>query len=164
VHCDDEMEMIHGWGKQYAIQYMAYLCGEHCLGRWESITVAYAADPDMMRKEELRYFAFMEDQAAYNLRNSFAVVGLLTETPEFFDMISKRVSYIDTTLNPDVEGATHSSGSNDEILRCESIYKENDFRQRIIERSPEIAAMMRLYELGVEVNKFQTEELEQCAA
>jgi hypothetical protein len=65
-----------GWLNRYAWYYILILCGEDC---------------------DARYFMGignldqMERQAANNIRNSIAVVGLLNETERFYDMVSARV-------------------------------------------------------------------------
>jgi hypothetical protein len=124
---------------------MAYLCGEHCL-----------ADPNLPLEE-------LERQAAYNLRNSFAVVGLLHQTDVFYEMVSQRVAYIDTSLNPDVQGAKHGSGDIEEAKRCRQVYQDAEFQAQLMQASPEVAALHRLYQIGVQVNDFQRRELQQCS-
>ena len=164
VKCDDEDQFSGGWAKQAALEYIFYLCGVHCMGQWMAIEQAYSDNAKLHQEKHLEYLKTMEEQAAYNLRNSFAVVGLLHQTGDYYDMISKRVAYMDTTLNPAEDGETHSSGRGPEIERCSNVLKGEAFQERMIARSPEVAVMVRLYKLGVEVNKFQKEELESCFA
>lgn len=163
VKCDDVDNFVNGWGKQGALEYIFYLCGEHCMGQWQTIEEEYGQDAQLLKTKHLEYLRVMEETASYNLRNSFAVVGLLEETDQFFDMITQRVLYMDTSLNPEVRGESHSSGKGPEQMRCSQVFKQESFRKEILDKGPEVAASMRLYELGLQVNKFQKEELEQCS-
>ena len=47
------------------------------MGQWQAIEDMYNRDDDanLNREKHLEYLKVMEEQAAYNLRNSFAVVG-----------------------------------------------------------------------------------------
>ena len=105
----------------------------------------------------------IERQAAYNLRNSFAVVGLLHKTDEFYQMVTQRVFYMDTSLNPEVTGKTHGTGEFAEAARCKELFKKPEFQAELLERSPALAALVRLYKLAVEVNEFQAKELAECS-
>jgi hypothetical protein len=98
-----------------------------------------------------------------SLRQSITVVGLLNETDKFFDMITARVGYVNTTLNAHVEGSKHSLKSNKESNRCKAIFQEPSFQAKLRERSPALAALDRLYHLAVQVNRHQLNELRQCA-
>ena len=160
--CDDVEVLITTWGKQYALIYIFYLCGVHCMGEWQSIQDAYAHTPEVLKKKSLGYLKIMEEQASYNLRNSFAVVGLLHKSDEFYQMINKRVYYIDTNLNKHIQGSDHSTGEAREMGRCSEVYKNATFQDQILKKSPEIASMFRLYEIGVQVNQKQKEELQIC--
>ena len=143
IKCDDIQEFSAGWGRQTSLEYMVYLCGEHCMGQLEAIQKTYGHDNNLLEQHEQEYLTFMEAQSAYNLRNSYAVVGLLQETETFFGMISKRVSYMDTSLNPDVKGGRHKSAGGPEKERCSEVYNDADFRQRVVDSCPEMAAIMR---------------------
>ena len=136
-----------GWMKRYTMHYIAFLCGEDCLVRYE------------MGIGNLQQ---MENQAASNLRQSFAVVGLLQETDAFYEMLTTRVAYMDTSRNLHVHGNKHQSGTERENLRCKQKFAEPSFQQKLINASPEVAALDRLYKVALEVNRFQMEELKQC--
>ena len=41
-------------------------------------------------------------------------------------------------------------------------YADPKFQQQVIHASPEIAALVKLYEVAVEVNQFQLKELSSC--
>eukprot|EP00934_Nitzschia_sp_Nitz4_P005164 Nitzschia sp. Nitz4//scaffold93_size78505//42440//44062//NITZ4_005423-RA/size78505-processed-gene-0.88-mRNA-1//1//CDS//3329560297//5154//frame0 len=150
VKCDDLQEATapDGWASIRAWTYLFYLCGEHCAAGYAS---------GSMTLEE------MELQAAYNLRNSFAVVGLLEDTDMFYEMVSQRVDYMDTSLNPHVDERRHGSGGFPEAERCKEVYADPNFQRLMATRSPVIAALARLHQIGVEVNQFQKEELAQCS-
>ena len=170
VPCDDMEHLVKGWGTQAALEYILYLCGEHCAGHYQSIQKRFEEDGDrnsdrdkIMQKEQRAYLNMMEDQAAYNLRNSFAVVGVLHKADDFYDMISRRVHYLDLSLNPSVKGETHISGGGEEVKRCDQVFNDQSFRDKVMEESPEIAALARLYQVGLEVNTFQRRELDQCS-
>jgi hypothetical protein len=49
------------------------------------------------------------------------------------------------------------------MKRCKALYQEPDFQAKILNQAPAIAALHRLYQIGVEVNAFQKKELQQCA-
>lgn len=151
VKCDDIDELVDGWSVFHTRLYILYLCGEHCLAAY--------VDPNPKHRLTLEA---MEEQATYNLRNSFAVVGLLHKTDQFYDMIQRRVHYMDPKLNPEVIGKLHASLTFDEVQRCRQVYHDPDFQQRVMQKSPLIATLYRLYQIAVEVNAFQYEELKQC--
>ena len=44
----------------------------------------------------------------------------------------------------------------------EAVFGDGAWRRRVVERSPEVAALVRVYEVGVEVNRFQLGELGGC--
>jgi len=137
-----------GWLKHMCLLYIFYLCGEDCMVRF------YSGESSL---DDL------EIQAAHNLRNSFAVVGLSNETDTFFDMINARVDYLDTSLNLHIKGGKHKSPVSDEAARCKHLYLEDEgFRFQLLAASPELAVADRLYKIGVEVNRFQLNELQQC--
>ena len=136
-----------GWATRYAMEYIIYLCGNDCAARYEM---------GVSNLEQI------EIQAANNLRNSFAVVGLLNETENFFDMVTARVSYMNMSLNSHIKGPRHSSGNSNETQRCKDTFQNPDFQAKMREASPAIAALCRLYLVAVEVNRFQLKELSTC--
>jgi hypothetical protein len=136
-----------GWVNQYALNYIEYLCGGDCAARY------YQGIGNLQQ---------MERQAANNLRQSFAVVGLLQETDTFYDMVTKRVQYANMSLNPHVKGAAHSTGNKAEQQRCKARFSNSTFQELLKQKSPILAALDRLYKVGVEVNRFQLEELQSC--
>lgn len=140
----------YGWATRYAMLYIFYLCGEDCAARWEMSSSGYNDD---------RLLAQLEQQAANNLRRSFAVVGLLHETDTFFDMVTARVQYIDMSIHADVEGELHDTGTNGYIAKCKERFRDPDLRQKFREASPAVAALERLYDVAVQVNRFQVQEL-----
>jgi hypothetical protein len=148
---DDKVAQQGGWANRYALNYIVYLCGEDCASRYH---------------QGIGNLQQMERQAANNLRHSFAVIGLLEETDTFYDMVTKRVQYVNMSRHPygaDVRGAAlHSSGSGPEQLRCKEKFADASFQARLKEKSPIVAALDRLYQVGVQVNRFQLEELQSC--
>ncbi|CAB9499734.1 expressed unknown protein [Seminavis robusta] len=162
TQCDNVQELAYGWGKQSAMEYLIYFCGEHCMGQLQFINTRYGSFEAVRKKQMARYLKVMEDQAAYNLRNSFAVVGIFPKTKDFFDMIRKRVDYMDTSLNPEVTGDPHGSGYGKEWKRCKVQFQDETFQKEIKEKSPEIAAAARVYQVALDVYEFHKQELEQC--
>jgi hypothetical protein len=136
-----------GWAYSYCLEYILYLCGEDCLNRYEH---------GMITLEE------METQAASNLRQSFSVVGLLHETDNFYEMVTSRIQYVNMSLNPSVTGAKHASKKNKETTRCSDLYKNATFQEVFKQKLPLLDILDRLYKVGVEVNRFQQKELQQC--
>ena len=136
-----------GWVRRMALQYIFYLCGEDCHSRME------------VGKATLQE---IEAQAAYNLRHSFAVVGLLDDQDTFFEMIHARVDYMDMHLNTTniTDDGNHKSRRSKD---CYARFNDAKFQLDLIDASPELASLTRLYEIGVNVNRFQMEELEQCS-
>jgi len=138
-----------GWAHQFAMEYLTYLCGIDCY---------------LTALGGLSTIERMERQAASNLRHSFAVVGVLEDGEDtFFDMVSARVRYMDMSLNPHIKGDSHRSGGGEESTRCKAIFNDPDMQQKMIDGSPAIAALVRLFRVGKEVNKFQKEELASCS-
>jgi hypothetical protein len=136
-----------GWANRFALDYIIYLCGEDCAARHD---------------QGIGNLQQMERQAANNLRHSFAVVGLLQETDTFFDMVTKRVQYVNMSLNPHVKGSLHSSGNRAEQRRCKKRFSNAKFQELLKQKSPIVASLDRLYKVGVQVNRFQLEELQSC--
>ena len=104
----------------------------------------------------------LEAQAAYNLRNSFAVVGLLHEQDSFFEMLHERVQYMDLKLDHAEEFGENDHPSPKDYS-CEERFRDEQFKKELVASSLELQALMRLYEIGVEVNRFQMRELEECS-
>jgi hypothetical protein len=148
-----------GWANKMAMEYVVYLCGEDCHVRREQAKVAlgdgYTAAHDNILLE-----SFVR-QADYNLRHSFAVVGLNEDMNGFYDMVTARVDYLDMARNLHVQGNRHSAPSSSE---CKALYQTADFQQRLTEASPAVAALVRLHETAERVNAFQRAELATCAA
>ena len=139
-----------GWAYEYLMTYLLYICGEDCLTRFER---------GIMTLED------MEIQAESNLRQAFTVVGLLEEMDEFYGMVHQRFGYMDMTANQNISGGIHSSvdkNSPSEISRCKEVFEEEDFRNEFKAELPVLATMDRLYQVAVEVNRFQRDELSQC--
>jgi hypothetical protein len=142
---------LHLWAEPLLKDYLQPLCGEDCANRFAH---------GMMTYEE------MGIQAESNLRQAFSVVGLLNETQDFYDMISARIRYIDMSLNPHVVGETHLSAGPDhttvEPSRCKAIFEKADFQEEVRQYFPAMKILERVYNVAVEVNRFQREELNQC--
>jgi hypothetical protein len=138
-----------GWAWKMSLGYIIYLCGEDCM-------VRYAAGTATLED--------LERQAEQNLRHGFAVVGLLEETDIFYEMISARIGYIDTSLNLHVGGSKHQSLTNEAIDECKAKFSNSSVQETLLQMSPELAALHRLYEVAVEVNRFQLEELRTCSS
>jgi hypothetical protein len=49
-----------------------------------------------------------------------------------------------------------------ESMRCSRVFQNEKFQQQFKEKLPILASLERLYQVGVEVNRFQQEELRQC--
>ena len=138
-----------GWISRMCLGYIMYLCGEDCI-------VRYAAGTATLQDVEL--------QAEDNLRQAFAVVGILEELDTFYEMLTARVQYIDTTLNSNVTGSKHSTGQSKENEYCRTRFREPDFQAKLLELSPELRALHRLYQVAKEVNRFQLAELRECSS
>ncbi|CAB9525344.1 expressed unknown protein [Seminavis robusta] len=150
----DGMDVVVDWVSHASLGYIHQLCGEDCVVRMHHGT--------MTLKEA-------EVQARRNLQQSFAVVGLLEESATFFDMITARAQYMNTSLHPSIEGEPHKSrpgeGMEDSQDRCKELFApDTSFAQTLTERSPQLAALKRLYRVGVTVNRHQKEELEECGS
>jgi hypothetical protein len=126
---------------------MQHLCGEDCIVRMHT---------GQMTLEQA------ELQARHNLQHSFAVVGLLNETETFYEMVTARAAYMNTSLNPEVTGGMHSTSTLKEYHRCKEIYEKEEFQQNLLRASPELAVLYRLFHVGLEVNRFQLQEMKSC--
>ena len=138
-----------GWIRSFALDKIYMLCGPDC------------------RVRHLKNNATLEElkvQAEHNLRNAFAVVGILEDGEDaFFEMINTRVNYLNIKMNVTLRhDGTHKSGSNGENGRCKARFKDVNFQQNLIEASPEVAALVYLYDVAVQVNRFQKRELMEC--
>jgi hypothetical protein len=171
---DDDACQIHqthgrGWANRYALLYIFYLCGEDCAARYELSCSSSNDRSGHHGKQTSRrlLLAQMEQQAANNLRQSFAVVGLLNETEIFYDMVASRVQYMSKMASPSPllehdQDRRHSTEGGKEQQRCKALYQKNvTFQNELMNRSPALAALHRLFHIGVQVNRFQIQELKQ---
>jgi hypothetical protein len=144
---------VHIWAAPFILDYLLPLCGEDCANRFEH---------GMMTYEEI------EVQVTSNLRQAFSVVGLLNETSDFYDMVSTRIGYMDMSLNPHVVGEVHQSADLNHTLngprRCKAIFETAKFQEKVRQEFPAVRILERVYNVAVEVNRFQREELNQCNA
>jgi len=129
-----------------ALKFILSLCGEDCAVR---LLAGIATLQDLER------------QAESNLRQSFAVVGLFNESDIFYDMLSARVDYLDTSLNAHVNNSKHETSTEEEAQRCKHHFQDPSFQEELLEASPEIAALNRLYHVAIKVNRFQLHELQE---
>eukprot|EP00638_Chattonella_subsalsa_P008592 CAMPEP_0117734488 /NCGR_PEP_ID=MMETSP0947-20121206/704_1 /TAXON_ID=44440 /ORGANISM="Chattonella subsalsa, Strain CCMP2191" /LENGTH=155 /DNA_ID=CAMNT_0005549277 /DNA_START=887 /DNA_END=1354 /DNA_ORIENTATION=+ len=137
-----------GWAHQFAMVYLTYLCGVDC---------------HLRCLQGLCTVEQIERQAKSNLMHSVAVVGIMEDGEDLFlEMINSRVQYINTALNPDVKGRNHGTSTSSTAKICKELFKNPDHRQKLIDGSPAIAAISRVYETAKEVNAFQKRELEAC--
>jgi len=134
-----------GWARLMPLYYILYLCGEDCLVRLQAGRATLAE---------------VEAQAAYNLRNSFAVVGLLEEQDTFFEMIHARVDYMDMHLEGQIGGGDHKSRKD---AYCDGLFHDKAYIKQLVAASPELQALIRLYDVALEVNRFHMQELQQCS-
>jgi len=135
-----------GWANHFALYQIMALCGEDCLVRYVHGSATLED---------------VEQQAEDNLRNSFAVVGLLTKSESFYDMVSARVAYMaNLTQNANLiaGGGRHKAGGS----RIKKQFSDISFQKQLINASPEIAALERLFKVSIEVNQFQLKELQTC--
>lgn len=146
LKCDD-LEHAKNWTYGMTLHYIGNICGDDCATRF---------DQGLMTVPELVI------QSESNLRHAFSVVGLLNETETFYDMVSTRVGYLDMRRNPHVRGKLHASGGDEEKIRCNKAYRDPSFQSSLKELVPFVAVLEHLYEVAVEVNRFQLEELRTC--
>ena len=138
------------WIEVFSLQYLFYLCGFECETRYENKMITLEG---------------IEAQAEDNLRNAFSVVGLLEESDSFYDMIHKRIDYIDLQKPAKDYNLRHESKAKFDYWGCRELFMHDEvFRESLRSSTPEFAALERLYHVAVEVNRFQREELSQCAA
>jgi hypothetical protein len=138
-----------GWIRRMSLGHIIYLCGEDCMMRYSTGT---------------SNLQDLERQAEENLRHSFAVVGLLDESETFYEMLTARVGYIDTSLNPDVRGNKHHSSNLPAIEKCKKLFTQVSTEKWLVNASPEVAVLHRLYKVAKEVNRFQLNELRSCSS
>ena len=78
-------------------------------------------------------------------------------------MLSKRVTYIDTSIKHKIEKLyRHETSKGEEKQKCIDIYQQPQFQKQMIDESPALAAIVRLYDVALRVNEFQKQELSQC--
>ena len=69
------------------------------------------------------------------------------------------------SYNPRINGSRHTSTiyGGEEHKRCADQFQNNEtFRELFREALPPLRVLERLYNVGIEVNRFQKEELRQC--
>jgi hypothetical protein len=93
-----------GWIRRMSLGYIMHVCGQPRLHY--SVCGRTIINPRFGKK------------AVGNLRNSFSVVGILQDTDTFYEMVSARVGYIDTSLNPQVQGPQHRSRTSEALSKC----------------------------------------------
>jgi hypothetical protein len=135
-----------GWARRMALGYIHQLCGEDCVAR------TYNGESTLDA---------LTHQAEANLRQGFAVVGLLNETDRFYMMLNRRIDYLNTSLNMNVRHRKHTSVLRD-AKRCRKRFSDPEFQTNLIAASPEVAALHHLFGVAVEVNRFQLSELQKC--
>ena len=145
-----------GWARRFSLEYIYLLCGSDCWVR---------------HLQQQATIKEVTAQAESNLRHAFSVVGILEDGEEtFFNMIHKRVDYMKNINNNNISNLVmenltyglHASGSRREKGRCKDRFNDIKFQQELIAASPEVASLVHLYNVAVEVNQFQKRELEQC--
>jgi len=147
-HEDPISGRLIGWCELYSLESLFKLCGNDCLLRYKY---------GMISLEEI------EDQVESNLRNAFSVVGLLNELGTFYNMVTDRIDYVDLTYRVKRSGDPHATNKTEESTACASLYRDDEiFRESVRQKVPAFAALERIYSVGVEVNRFQQQELQRC--
>jgi len=135
------------WMDDFATEYILKLCGDDCYAR------------HALRGESLDSLAF---QAEGNLRHGFAVVGLVNETDTFYDMVTRRVGYLNMSLNPSVTGSIHSTSNKEDYAACQELYATAEFQKKIMAKHRPVELLKHLFSVAEEVNRFQIRELSRC--
>ena len=193
-----------GWMRRYALNQVYDLCGSDCRVR------------HFQNRSTLTEIVA---QAEWNLRHSFAVVGILPDyhdetepgeeprtlqsssnttrsdtltnpprrpkptkkggSEQFLELLAQRIDYLDTIVQPPVLRRAHNSSvSSDDVghstakihstvgreQACKQRFRDSSFQQAVLQASPEVAALVHLYKVAVQVNQFQQAELEACRA
>lgn len=147
LKCDHQH--LDQWIPWAVKEYLLPFCGVDCENRWD--------------RGEMT-FEQMALQAEGNLKRSFAVVGLLNETESFYEMVTARIGYLDMKNNKHVVGGEHQSvGLNEEEMkRCKALYLTTKFQEEAKQKHPELQLVERIFQVAMEVNQFQQQELNQC--
>ena len=140
--------------ERFALEHLMYLCGEDCVGR-------------LMRGEAS--LNDVEAQAEENLRHSFAVVGVVERLSRFNGMVGKRVAYLGNMMHQNNASSgsmkTHSSRTKRnavEVEQCTRAFADPAVRERLKKKHPELGALVRLYDVALEVEQHQFDELSAC--
>jgi hypothetical protein len=150
AHTDLSDDIKPGWIRRMCLNHIIHLCGEDCMVRFVKGTATLQD---------------LESQAEGNLRHAFAVVGILEEVETFYEMLSARISYIDTSLNKHVQGPIHTSSLNGAwTTRCQNMFSKASVQEWLLANSPELAVLHRLYKVAMEVNRSQLEDLRSCSS
>jgi len=136
------------WIEYHSYAFLFNLCGYDCHTRWEN---------HLIDLEDI------EAQVSDNLRQAFSVVGLLEDVDTFYNMLHKRIDYLDLNKPIDIPfGQRHITRHRDKP-RCEDLFlRDETFREQLRSSNRAFAAFERVYNIGVEVNRFQKEELKSC--
>ena len=138
-----------GWMRRFALLQILQLCGSDCRVRHYQ---KQATLPELQL------------QAEFNLRQGFAVVGILEDGEDvFFEMLQTRVEYLDLQRNPHLKfHGKHQTPKKGEDGRCKQRFMNPEFQEQILAAAPEVKALVHLYKVADQVNKVQKQELQQC--
>lgn len=139
------------WIDKFALEYVIHLCGEDCAGRLA---------------ERIATIEELEAQADSNLRQAFAIVGVLDKMQDFNFMFSKRFAYFpDYTQDVDVkytQGRSHKSPVSKESRRCKVAYADPQVRRTLAEKSSGLRMLLRIHNTSKVVSQHHHNELSQC--
>ncbi|KAL7577470.1 hypothetical protein ACA910_004751 [Epithemia clementina (nom. ined.)] len=156
-----------GWATRFALNHIYQLCGSDCRVR---------------HYHQQATLTELVAQAEANLRHGFAVVGILLEEQEeqehqkgqgldaFLAMIAWRVDYMKRISTSTMSASNktektaqgHSTKGKDSA--CKQKLQDPEFQQALIQASPEVAGLVHLFQVAVQVNQFQYQELTPCGA
>ena len=174
---DIQMIPMHhaGWMRRLALDQIYDWCGADC-------RVRHLFHPGTTLEE-------LVAQAEWNLRHSFSVVGIFSTMEDdesrksldrsslsssgrgqetFLEMLAQRIDYLHQIVQPKVSASNgntsddgrHSTEGLDQD--CKQIFLDASFQRAVLQASPEVSALVHLYQVAVQVNQFQQEELHKC--
>ena len=159
-----------GWMRRLALDHVYQLCGSDCRVR---------------HLEQEATLTELVAQAQGNLQQGFCVVGILEHGMDaLWSMMTRRIQYLNNNNNKSETNETetlkrrwtttnnrtrtpkriHESISSGEYGRCKTKFQTADFQQQVLNASPEVRALMHLYQVALEVNHVQQHELQQCSS
>merc|ERR1712070_721490 len=102
------------------------------------------------------------EQAKYNLRNHFPIVGITEDMRGFEHNIARRSYWLQDIANPKEEKEKRHSAPNELKEKLYRMLEEEEI-QEALKHSESLRRERELFDVALEVMAYQTQELNQCS-